>query len=83
VSPVDADRLGVRTGDPIEVASPRGALRAHALVTAAVSPGQLFVAMHDPGVNRLTHPSFDPASRQPSYKYAAAAIRPLDPWERT
>ena len=30
--------------------------------------------MHDKRVNRLTFPSFDSYSRQPSYKYAAVEV---------
>lgn len=75
ISPVDARRLSVVTGDPVELRSGRGAMVAHALVTSSVQPGHVFVAMHDPAVNRLTHPSFDPTSRQPSYKYAAVDVR--------
>jgi assimilatory nitrate reductase catalytic subunit len=33
--------------------------------------------MHEPQVNRLTFPSFDPYSRQPSYKACAVQIRKL------
>ena len=37
--------------------------------------------MHDPDTNRLTSPSFDPHSRQPSYKYAAVDVRPGEAWD--
>ena len=36
--------------------------------------GQVFIPMHYPEVNRLTHPSFDPHSRQPNYKACAVEI---------
>jgi assimilatory nitrate reductase catalytic subunit len=45
-----------------------------ARVTPAVPRGQLFAAMHDEATNRLTLRSFDPYSRQPSYKHCAVAI---------
>jgi assimilatory nitrate reductase catalytic subunit len=32
--------------------------------------------MHHDAVNRLTFASFDPHSRQPSYKHCAVAIAP-------
>ncbi|HUF33756.1 MAG TPA: nitrate reductase [Acidimicrobiales bacterium] len=82
VNPVDAEVAGVSPGDEVEVASARGTMRARALVTATVSPGQVFVAMHDAATNRLTHPTVDPHSRQPSYKHAAVAVRALAHWER-
>jgi assimilatory nitrate reductase catalytic subunit len=63
------------------VTSARGSMRARAKVTTAVRAGQVFIPMHDAQVNRLTHPSFDPSSRQPSYKHCAVAVRPLERWE--
>jgi assimilatory nitrate reductase catalytic subunit len=50
-------------------------MRARAFVTTTVAPGQVFVAMHFAETNRLTHPSFDPHSRQPSYKASAVEVR--------
>ena len=35
----------------------------------------MFVPMHYPETNRLTAASFDPHSRQPSYKHAAVEVR--------
>ena len=34
---------------------------------------------NDPTTNRLTDASFDPYSRQPSYKWAAVDVRALEP----
>ncbi|MBW3645384.1 MAG: nitrate reductase [Actinobacteria bacterium] len=81
ISPVDADRFGVVAGQEVVVTSARGSMRARAVVTPTVRPGQLFAPMHDPQVNALTFPSFDPSSRQPSYKHCAVAIRPRRHWE--
>ena len=77
ISPVDAAASGVVTDDWVVVASARGEMRARAYVTPTVAPGQVFVPMHYAGTNHLTNPSFDPHSRQPSYKSAAVAVRPL------
>ncbi len=82
VSPADADELGVAADEWVVVASARGSMRAKVLVTPTVRRGQVFIAMHDPAVNRLTNASFDPYSRQPSYKHCAVAVRPLEHWER-
>jgi predicted molibdopterin-dependent oxidoreductase YjgC len=41
-----------------------------------VCPGQVFLPMHDPQVNQLTHWAVDPHSRQPSYKAAAVQVTP-------
>ncbi|HWH34457.1 MAG TPA: molybdopterin-dependent oxidoreductase [Acidimicrobiales bacterium] len=82
VNPADAGAAGIDEGQWVTVSSARGSMRARALITPAVGAGQLFVPMHDAQVNRLTHPSFDPSSRQPSYKHCAVALRPLEHWER-
>jgi anaerobic selenocysteine-containing dehydrogenase len=74
INPQDAARLGIRTGAKVAVCSQRGRLRARALVTPAVQPGQIFIPMHDPATNILTHAVFDPHSHQPAYKACAASI---------
>jgi assimilatory nitrate reductase catalytic subunit len=50
-------------------------MRARVSVTPTVGGGQVFVPMHFVETNRLTNPSFDPYSRQPSYKSAAVEVR--------
>ena len=74
ISAVDAAALGVRDEDCVQVRSRRGAIRVRAIVRPSVRPGQVFVPMHWPEVNQLTFPSFDPLSRQPSYKHCAVRI---------
>jgi assimilatory nitrate reductase catalytic subunit len=51
-------------------------LTATVVLTSTVQPGQLFIPMHYPEVNRLTLPAFDPHSRQPSYKHCAVRVEP-------
>ena len=77
ISTVDADALGVTADEWVLVRSARGEMEARAYVTPTVAPGQVFVPMHYEGTNRLTRPTFDPYSRQPSYKWAAVAVRRL------
>ncbi len=77
IHPDDARCLGVESEEWVAVASRRGSMRARAFVTPTVPAGQVFVAMHDPAVNRLTHASFDPYSHQPSYKACAVEIIPF------
>ncbi|MBN8249022.1 MAG: molybdopterin oxidoreductase family protein [Verrucomicrobia bacterium] len=74
LNPADARRLGVKPGQTVRIRSRRGYLEATAFITPTVEPGQIFIPMHYEGVNRLTHPSFDPHSRQPSYKHCAVTI---------
>ncbi|HEU5084800.1 MAG TPA: nitrate reductase [Acidimicrobiales bacterium] len=82
LSPSDAAAAGVAAGDEVVVESRRGAIRATAQPTPTVPDGQVFLPMHEPGTNVLTHPRVDPHSRQPAYKHAAVRVRPLHRWER-
>jgi assimilatory nitrate reductase catalytic subunit len=75
INPDDAKRLGIETGELVEVSSRRGRLEAVAFVTGTVSLGQVFIPMHYVATNELTFPAFDPWSRQPSYKSAAVKVR--------
>ncbi|RYD18631.1 MAG: nitrate reductase [Verrucomicrobiaceae bacterium] len=74
VNPADARRLGVKDGDNIIVRSRRGEMEASVYVAPTVQKGQVFLPMHYPEVNRLTHASFDPHSRQPNYKACAVVL---------
>jgi assimilatory nitrate reductase catalytic subunit len=74
IHPEDAAVLGLRDGDAAHVRSRRGGLFATAYLAPTVARGQVFLPMHYPEVNRLTHPSFDPHSRQPNYKCCAVAV---------
>jgi assimilatory nitrate reductase catalytic subunit len=76
INPRDAARLGIRPQQMVEVRSRRGKLTARAFVTGTVQPGHVFIPMHYEETNRLTFPSFDPYSRQPSYKACAVAVKP-------
>ena len=76
IHPADAKRLGIADGAAVVVASRRAEIVVRARVTATVPEGCVFVPMHDAATNRLTHASFDPHSRQPSYKHCAVALRP-------
>jgi anaerobic selenocysteine-containing dehydrogenase len=78
VNPKDAARLGLTPNAPVQVRSRRASLLAVACVTPTVQPGQVFIPMHYVEVNRLTHASFDPHSRQPSYKHCAVALEKPD-----
>jgi assimilatory nitrate reductase catalytic subunit len=77
IHPTDAARLHLASGARVAVRSRRGTAEAIVLVTATIQPGQVFLPMHFASVNQLTFPSFDPHSRQPSYKAAAVRLDPL------
>ena len=79
----DAERLGIEEGDVVEVKTRRGSVRVPARLTG-IEPGVLFIPFHygswdDPemrtAANELTISGWDPVSKQPTFKYAAASLR--------
>jgi len=78
LSPVDARVLDVKPEQMVQVESQRASVLARAVITQCVTPGQVFMPMHYPTVNRLTFGAFDPYSRQPAYKACAVRIAKID-----
>jgi anaerobic selenocysteine-containing dehydrogenase len=92
ISRADASAAGVRDGDLVEVTTPRGVVRAAARI-GGIRDGVLFLPFHygywdtaDPAgdkgeraANELTRTDWDPVSKQPLFKTAAAALNRLDP----
>ncbi|MGW5376386.1 molybdopterin oxidoreductase family protein [Nocardia sp. NPDC003999] len=89
LSTEDATKLGVAEGDMVRISSPRGAIRARARITG-IRTGVLFVPFHygywdDPAgaheheraANEMTITDWDPASKQPIFKTAAAELERL------
>ncbi|MFE3456029.1 molybdopterin oxidoreductase family protein, partial [Nocardiopsis aegyptia] len=85
----DAREAGIGEGDLVEVASPRGAVRARARISG-IRPGVLFVPFHygywdargqdrDRAANEMTVTDWDPVSKQPLFKTSAARLRLLRP----
>jgi assimilatory nitrate reductase catalytic subunit len=75
INPLDARSRQIRAGETVIVISQRGRIRAKAVLTHSVSPGQVFIPMHYETANQLTFPSFDPHSSQPAYKACAVRIQ--------
>jgi assimilatory nitrate reductase catalytic subunit len=75
ISPADAEEREIEPGSTLWVCSRRAEIAAVAFVTNTVQAGQVFMPMHYAEVNQLTFPSFDPHSRQPSYKACAVNVR--------
>ncbi|MFF0489674.1 molybdopterin-dependent oxidoreductase [Nocardia sp. NPDC004068] len=82
VHPEDAERLGLRAGDQLEVASRRGRAVLPVRITDRVRPGCCFAPFHwndEQGeyltVNAVTNDAVDPASLQPEFKACAVALR--------
>jgi formate dehydrogenase major subunit len=76
VSPPDATRLGIATGDPVRLESRYGDAILPADVTDRVPPGTVFATFHDPAtaVNRLTGDHRDPVTHTPAYKRTAVQL---------
>ena len=74
IHPEDAQKLGIADRQQLTISSRRDTITAQAYYAPTVQPGQVFLPMHYKEINRLTHPSFDPYSRQPNYKYCAVTI---------
>jgi formate dehydrogenase alpha subunit len=74
--PLDADRLGLATGDWAEVSSRRGAIVARALVTGRSPRGTIFIPFHyaEAAANALTDNRTDPRAKIPDYKVCAVRI---------
>jgi len=87
MSPADAEREGLREGDLLQVSSPRASVRAR-LRVSGIRDGVVFLPFHygywdgpDTGpraANELTITDWDPLSKQPIFKTAAAAVLLLD-----
>jgi nitrate reductase (cytochrome) len=78
IHPVDARRLGLRDGDPVDVVSRRSTVRLSALPTDRVRPGLVFATFHSMQrmVNATTIDAVDPISCEPEYKLCAVNVLP-------
>jgi assimilatory nitrate reductase catalytic subunit len=72
--PMAANRIGVLDGDPVSIATRRGAMVGPARLSEAIRPDTVFVPFHWVGANRLTNDALDPASRMPEFKVCAARV---------
>lgn len=82
VHPIDAERLGIVPGKPVQVRSRRGAAVLPAVVSDRVRPGNCFAPFHwndvfgeGLAVNAVTCDAVDPLSLQPAFKYCAVALQ--------
>jgi ferredoxin-nitrate reductase len=88
INPSDAESLGVEEGDLLRVETPRGSLEARARVSG-IREGLLFAPFHygyfdtpegaapdghPRAANELTITDWDPVSKQPIFKVAAAKV---------
>ena len=74
--PQELRRLGVTPGDPIRVATRRGAIELMARADRAVPSGMLFIPFCyvEAAANILTNPQLDPYGKIPEFKFCAARV---------
>ena len=77
LNPVDARKLGVQSGDRIEVRTRYGAVTGQVRLTEASRLGVVFAAFYDAKllVNRVVADNYDPLSKEPEYKVTSASVR--------
>jgi formate dehydrogenase major subunit len=79
LAPSDLWHMGVKPGDPIRVATRRGAIELKARADSAVPPGVLFIPFcyAEAAANMLTNPQLDPFGKIPEFKFCAARVEKL------
>ena len=77
IHPEDAARLGLKTGDMVEVSSRRGKVRAKAEITDKSPPGVVFMTFHfrEAAANILTLDALDPIAKIPEFKVCAVKVK--------
>ena len=76
--PNDAARLGLATGDWVDVSSRRGAITARLLATGRSPEGVVFIPFHfaEAAANMLTDGRLDRRAKIPDYKVCAVRVAP-------
>jgi formate dehydrogenase major subunit len=79
IAPLDASRLGVRTGDRVRVRSRHGETVLPVRTVETVKPGELFATFHttDVSLNQLTSGHRDNQVQTPEYKVVAASVEKI------
>ena len=80
ISPEDAERLGVREGERVRIASRRGEVEAPVRLALGLRPGLLFMTLHFPDqvdINNLTIDAWDPKSGTAEFKATAVQVEKL------
>jgi len=74
--PEDGERLGVRQGEKVKVASRRGEIIAKVILTDRVDVGVVFMPFHfvETCANVLTNPAHDPIAKIPEFKVCAVKV---------
>jgi formate dehydrogenase major subunit len=77
VHPEDAEALGIRDGDWVEVSSRRGSVTLRAQIANREIRGSVFIPFHfrEAGANRLTMAELDPDGKIPGFKFCAVKLK--------
>jgi sulfite reductase (NADPH) flavoprotein alpha-component len=82
IHPEDAEQLGVRDKDHLQIRSRRGAAVLPVVVSERVLPGNCFAPFHWNDVygepNAVTSDAIDPISQQPEFKFSAVALSKVE-----
>lgn len=75
----DAEKLGIKSGDRVEVRSKRGKIAASSLVNPGIKKGVVFIPFHyaDSPANILTNPALDPKAKIPELKVCAIDLKKI------
>jgi predicted molibdopterin-dependent oxidoreductase YjgC len=76
MNPDDAERLQIKDGEQVNVASRRGRITLPLLVTDRISPGVTFIPFHykEAAANLLTNDALDPDCKIPEAKVCAVKV---------
>jgi formate dehydrogenase major subunit len=76
MAPADLRQMGLKAGDPVRVATRRGAIELKARADGAVPPGMVFIPFcyAEAAANILTNPQLDPFGKIPEFKFCAARV---------
>ena len=62
--------------ETVAIRTPRARIVARVDADEAVPEGLIWLPIHHPATNRLTHPAVDPKSKEPNFKQCAARLAP-------
>jgi formate dehydrogenase major subunit len=76
VHPLDLEKMGVRPGEAITIASRRGEVVLYARADDSSPMGAIFVPFcyYEAAINRLTNAALDPFGKIPEFKYCAIRV---------
>jgi formate dehydrogenase alpha subunit len=81
LSPGDAEKLGLETGDWVRVWSRRGEIKLRVMVTGRSPDGTVFIPFHfvEAAANLLTNNKIDPRAKIPDFKVCAVNLEKTTP----